>query len=216
LFAAILTAISSADFVPVDLGSLPNWNNYFINLPTGNVQFDSIPFFVRDYDPAFIVTEGGLPGAPADVYISQEIDEVTAVHLLLNGGSMYNYLFGVEIGHLTFVGSGFTRVVSLVGGVNIREWSPAYPDQVINTLSDPNAREVWSGMWSGWTTVPARVDLYTVFLPSDFGSLQSIQIHDTNGSPSINCYGLTVEVVPEPATIAILGLGALALIRRRR
>ena len=29
-------------------------------------------------------------------------------------------------------------------------------------------------------------------------------------------YGLTGTAVPEPASIAILGLGALALIRRRR
>jgi len=214
----VLAASSLAEFLPVGLSSWPNWNNYFVDLPSGNTEFDSIPFYVRDYDPAFIVTADGLPGGPSNVVLPVSITSPTAIHLLINGGSMYNYLMGVQVGYLRFVGSSGLVDVPLVGGVNIREWSPAYPSLVINTLSDPKAREVWSGMWNGWTLVPARVDLYTIYLPPGLGTLESVEIYDTHGGASINVYGVTVETapVPEPLTLGIVALGLVAAIKRRR
>lgn len=217
LFLTTITATSAfAEFIPVNLLTWPNWNNYFVGLPTGSSSFDSVPFLLRSSDPAFIVTADGLPSAPADVDIPASIPGVVAVHLLMNGGNMYINQLGDLIGNLQFVGSGSTYQVDLIAGQNIREWSPYNPGAVINTLTDPNAREVWSGTWSGWITAPARIDLYTVYLPGTLGSLESIQIHDVHGRASVNCYGITAQVIPEPTTYITLGLGALVFIKKRR
>ena len=117
LWVTLCLASGIADattFSPVALDHYANWNDYFVSLPTGDVSFDQIPFYLRQSNPAFITTGN---------------------------------------------------------------W-PYTPD------------------WTG--------SIYSVYMPSNLGSLQSIEIRDLVPHPAIAVYGITVETVPEPSSIVAL------------
>jgi len=177
----------------IDLGTWPNWDNFFVNFPIGNTAFGSIPFYMRESNPAFIATGVDAPGRSDDVSIAIPPEKVRKVHLLFNGGNMYLDKLGVQVGYISLKGSKSSLDIPLVGGVNIREWSPYEPHRVINTLTDPNVREVWSGTWAGWLTVPARIDLYTIHVPRSLGALEFIELHDTDASAGLNLYAVTIQ-----------------------
>lgn len=68
-------------------------------------------------------------------------------------------------------------------------------------------------------TIDSTTPAGEYWLDSSLTNASEIAINATKGSANFNdneAYSLTVEAVPEPASMAALGLGALALLRRRR
>jgi hypothetical protein len=71
----------------------------------------------------------------------------------------------------------------------------------------PRKTGTWDLTWAGHADGGAALELYEV-VPGQDGLLRRVLLGDvTNGGSAV--------YVPEPATVALLGLGALALIGRQ-
>lgn len=143
--------------------------------------------------------------------IAVNVFGIQTVYTLINSG------FGslnTNIGSVVIHGSnGDTLTYQLIEGLNVRDH---YQGSFVNTLSDGTVVPTLFGDGS------VRLDRQKIVLPVAFASetLTSVDFYGngTGGNGLAFMAGLTVSAspVPEPATILGFGLGAAALLRRRR
>ena len=208
-----------AGFVPVDFSSHYNHRIQDRNssFPEGNVVLGGVPFNI----PVGGDNEwgsgdgwgGGSSGNDGQWILEVPILEfgVTTVYTLINtdwgtaqGGRMLVEFFGSS-------GAYFQK--DLIGNDDIRDWSLNYTNG-INGITTVNV--VYEPV--GHNNNPDVMDMQIFELPGDFydETLQQIRITDNRTSFFHSGIVSGITVVPEPATIALLGLGSLALLRRRR
>ena len=117
--------------------------------------------------------------------------------------------------------SGETFSLSLTG--HEPDWAAAGTNSFSVQLREADGTLLWdSGSQSvddfatanlfEWTTIFASTD----FVGGTAGQQLNIQLQGTVASSFLDDVSLSVDTVPEPTTTALLGLGGLALILRRR
>lgn len=224
--AAILAASASAalaDFQVIDIDSHRNGgrDNTLLanggNLPIGNQTFAGVPFDMGGgpslSDPLAYyahVDAGGISGTVVEAF-DINVFGVTDVYTLMStfwGQAGPNAYISV-----TFNGSaGASASFLLVGNVDIRDY---------------NFNPTYTTLINGTTTVEVfnngqgqHVDRQQFALPAAFASqtLTQMIITDTGGPNFQRMFmtGLTVETIPAPAGLALLGMGLAAAARRRR
>lgn len=225
--AAIAASVSAssafAAFQVIDIDAYRNGgrdNSLLANggtLPIGNQTFGGVPFDMGGgpnlSDPWAYYAHLDAGSGPGTVVEAFDINAfgVTNVYTLMStfwGQPGPNSYISV-----TFNGSaGATATFNLVGNVDIRDY---------------NFNPTWTTTINGTTTTEVfnngsgqRVDRQQFALPAAFASqtLTQMIITDT-GQPNFQrmfMTGLTVEVVPAPAGLALLGMGLAAAARRRR
>jgi uncharacterized protein (TIGR03382 family) len=223
---AILAASASAalaDFQIIDIDSHRNGgrDNTLLanggNLPIGNQTFAGVPFDMGGgpslSDPwAYYahVDAGGNVGAVSETF-DINVFGVTDVYTLMStfwGAAGPNSFVSV-----TFNGSdGAVATFNLVGNVDLRDYNfnPTYTT-VINGTTTIEVFNNGQGQ---------HVDRQQFTLPAAFASqtLTTMVLTDT-GQPNFQrvfMTGLTVEYIPAPAGLALLGMSLAAAARRRR
>jgi hypothetical protein len=135
----------------------------------------------------------------------------TAVALgALNEGFNFNNYPGVVRNSMTNAGDGTPRYMlidRINGAINITDGSPEVPmGQVLYSFELKIPNSALGGMF----TITAAVGFPVIDPPSPAYSLQ------INAANVTATDALILHVVPEPATIALLALGGLAFLRRKR
>ena len=225
LVAVILAAAAQAADVNLSITGISNsaYVGIMPSFPSGIPLLGGITFDLPASRPSW---GSNRLGPDASVALPTNVPNVGSVHLLLHTGNTYadEMSIGNEVGHVTLsFGSGATQIVPLLVGVNIREWAIGVDAgrPVINTLTDPNAQEVWRGNNNGG--VLCAINMLTIPV-SEASPLTAISITDQSGiligraDPEIDWLGATVQTVPEPSAIALTCFGLLgtALFRRYR
>ncbi len=130
-------------------------------------------------------------------------------------------------GWLVELYSGGNKVLKVSGGIDWYEEFEKSPDAVHGEGHiTVNWSQVWfdSGYWGSGIAWGAgldgksaiKTDLLAADQPAHGGVLQDYLDDWTSPNARVFIYADSSEVVPEPATIGLLGLGALTLIRRKR
>ncbi len=166
---------------------------------------------------------------------SIDVSEYTTyrIHIIESASYADNVPDGVTVGHINVhYADCSSDTLDLVMGVNIAEWAYDRPEcqPYLQHTKIPPAYSWWTNQnsWDPsdfyWAhnfyvsidTKPKPLDYLEVVLdPKSYTGQQYY------GYGPADCFGIqinaiTLEVVPEPATLLLLGFGGLALLRKRR
>lgn len=223
MIAAASASTALADFQIIDIDSHRNGgrdNSLLANggaLPVGDQTFGGVPFDMGggpSLSDAWAyyahIDAGGIGGTVVEAF-DIGVFGVTNVYSLMS--TFWGQVGPNSYVSVTFNGSaGASTTFNLVGNTDIRDY---------------NFNPMWTTTINGTTTVEVfnngqgqHVDRQQFALPAAFASqtLTQMIITDT-GSPNFQrmfMTGLTVETVPAPAGLALMGLGLSAAARRRR
>ena len=153
---------------------------------------------------------------------SDQQNDIVMVDVHIHEGLQFTGLNIAVYGDYNLIGDASAHLdasvsASELGGLN-RNWAGPIPtDPAFPLFGTPEGN---SGVWTG----DAVVDVSWVF-PEPHSSLQIMLSSDLlvitgpGGSASLNAQFQSLEIefliIPEPATLSLVALGALALIRRR-
>jgi hypothetical protein len=215
---SMLSSPVMATFIPVDFSSSHNVRIQDRNssFPEGDIILGGIPFEI----PVGGYNEwssgdgrGGGSGNDGQWILDVPVNAsaIRTVYTLINthwgttqSGRMIVEFFGSD-------GAYFSK--DLIGSDDIRDWNLHYGDQ-INGVTTVNV--VYES--AGHDGDPDAMDMQIFELPIDFYSetLQTIRVTDNRTTFIHSGLVSGITVVPEPATIMMLGLGGLVLLRRRK
>lgn len=223
MIAAASASTAMADFQVIDIDAHRNGgrDNSLLgngaNLPVGEQVFAGVPFDMGGgpslSDPwAYYahVDAGGNVGEVSETF-DIGIFGVTDVYTLMS--TFWGAVGPNSYASVTFNGSdGAVAIFNLVGNVDIRDYNfnPSYTT-IINGTTTIEVFNNGQGQ---------HVDRQQFTLPAAFATqtLTNMVLTDV-GQPNfqrIFMTGLTVETIPAPAGLALLGMGLTAAARRRR
>ena len=206
---ASASSAATASFTTVQFVRTWRMQNFEPGFPSGPQIFGGVPFAI----PAtgFNIWASYNVGLPASRLLPVNVFGVDKVHTLMNtywGEQAPGTLAAIE-----FNGSaGAFYHYDLDGNVDIRDWNnwPTTTNS-INGTTTVNALTLANG---------SRLDRQTFTLPPEFHSqtLTSVRLIDNGaaGTQTIFLAGLTVQTIPEPASLAITIASALAWTIKRR
>ena len=222
IFVLGLSGSAFADFTTVDLSGVYNENRSFTlgagTFPTGARSYSSIPFQfgAAGANDFWNGNHDHLTGNVAvNISLSQErTQKVHTVMSTLWGPSLPNLItlefFGQGGSYYREDWSGFEQIRSIAKGI------------FLNSTSSPNTHEIHYEFVN--TDTQFWHDRQEITLPESFltDTLVNFKITDRGGQglQRVALLAVTLESapapVPEPASMFALGLGGLALFRRRR
>ena len=209
------TEINISSQVNADIQTYTYGNNY----PTGGspLNVGGVPFGL-----ALLNNTPGTTGVVQTPYNGGQVQSYTfSVQPGIYATVLYTLIntswgeAGVNEGSVVVAGSrGETATLNLIEGFNVRDHADAVN---CNTCTDPT---VVSANFGNLETGLARLDRQELVLPSSFNgdTVASITFNGIgNGEPDGQPFlaGMTLESVPEPASLVVFGLGALILVVRR-
>lgn len=228
LVFVMLSPASNATFQQVSIQPIANWtlSTFYQAPPVGEQTFGGVPFNILETGAnVFFTQDAGMGiGNPVQGVLAVNVEHVAKAHILVAGTDVREIFRGQQMGSITFTYSDSSSLVyPLVVGDTIRDWA-TYPARVVSTES-PDVTTVWHGVTQGtWGYSQAVIDKLSIDLCSS-ATLTGISINDDSASllgdagPGLYIHGVTLEVVPEPSSVLVLGSGILALagmIRKRR
>jgi uncharacterized protein len=232
-------SLAVADLTPQALPFSQNWSN--TGLITANDDWSGVPGVIgyrgddltlaTGTDPQTLTADAGPPGLVVDVLAQTVTTNIT-------GG--VGEMDGLPNPVVALQGSGTADAPSLVITVNTTllfgitiSYDLRDVDGTTDNATQPVALQWRTGGAGPWTNVPAGfvadassgpsldtlVTPVSVLGPAGWNNQSNLQfrIITTNAVGSDEWIGVdNISVTPEPTTLALLGLGALGLIRRRR
>ena len=213
--AQFYTEIDISSQVNADIQTYTYGNNY----PTGGSELNvgGVPFglgLLNNTPDTTGVVQTPNNGGQAESYTFsvQPGTYATALYTLIN--TSWGEA-GVNEGSVVVTGSGGeTATLDLIEGFNVRDHAETI---FCNTYTDPTVVPANFGMPA---TGLVRLDRQMLVLPSSFtgDTVASITFNGIgNGEPDGSPFlaGMTLETVPEPGSLVVLGLGTLILVVRR-
>ena len=190
--------------------------------------------------PTPIAIPDNLPaGISVDVVVidtlklQAEPTNCVEVTLLFGGGATGHTWIGDLVATLTHVADGtsdlFNRI-GRIGGAGFGDSSDALGPYKFTNGPKGNPGDIWAAaaLAGAAAVVPAGnyrattagaaafIDLCAPFLSGGSKGTWRLNVHDDAGGDVGTLVSATLTLKPEPSTLALLGLGTLALIRRRR
>jgi hypothetical protein len=183
-------------------------DNFFLDADWGSDVVDTTPgldgnYVLVDTNSYMAFRDGQIPGTTDEqVFYDAALDQL-------------NITFAPALGRVPF------PLADDVGGFPIEGLSPEYYLAQYSTPDTPDAigLGIIAGFW-----VPIRSDAIVGSSTTFNVSVDSTLTHQvqykwfedlTETGPNAQ-YAMTINVVPEPATIAVMACGAAAMLRRRR
>ncbi|MFT3686295.1 MAG: VPLPA-CTERM sorting domain-containing protein [Phycisphaerales bacterium] len=221
LAVAATASAALAQFQTIDFSSQFNMahdNAYLANghtFPTGNQTFLGVPFALGGSGDtstpwAWNALFGQEDSSQQSLSVATNVNGAVAVHTLINTfwgmpGSEGSFL------SITFNATGgLSHTVDLYGDSDVRDYNQNNWTNSINGTTTQNVFDNGFGQ---------RMDMQTFVLPAAFANetLTSVVLTDRGGYAFQTAFisGLTVQT-PTPGAAAVLGLGGLGAMRRRR
>lgn len=241
LFASLLLFLplrANADFVTVSLAPVANEIQYrFESVPVGQVTLGGVPFDIptsgNNSWSSHYGTTIGVRSTTAMV-LPMNVYGAATVHTLINLGWG---VFESSTVTATFIGTGGANYsVDLVTGTDVRNWLDT--PYCCNSINGTTTIQVFEGVPSipDFADSVGRIDKQAIKLPASFATETLTKfilvdngvsgdvtntIYDNSESQRSLIYGVTVEIVPEPASLSVWGVAISAVLgvdylRRRR
>ena len=155
----------------------------------------------------FIAAVAGSPGEPVNeqwVSFSFPSSEALDFMRVWNGNQTSGIDQGIEKAYLWYSTAGsLPAIAASVGGASPGAWTQVPGG--LRTFAQSNGLATYDGVSISLAGIDAKHLLIDV--ETNYGSTQSIALSEIQ---------FFAAVIPEPATLSLLGLGGLAMLRRRR